>query len=158
MFEVPLGCTTRTEEWVLPASMEGNITAPKLQVVVLASVKIISPYFNTTDSKKHTFVELTRENTSSVDIISQLLHGNAQAALSTEMTVEQIHNLILVITIQKEGSPLRYPYELVTEIFRLALEIISLAYKLYTLGVRLAAHEKYDSSQAGDNGREESEM
>lgn len=102
-------------------------------------------------------MELPRENTSSIDIISQLLHRNAQASLSTEMTGEQIHNLIIATEKQKETSSIRYPYELVTAILLLALGIISLAYKSYTLSVRLAAHELYDNPPTGDRGREEIE-
>ncbi|KAK4013179.1 hypothetical protein OUZ56_025413 [Daphnia magna] len=110
MFEIPLGCTTRTEEWVSPASMERNIKASKLQEVVLPRVKIFSQDVNTTASKKHTFVELPRENTSSIDIISQLLHRNAQASLPTEITGEQIHNL----TIETENKKKRLLYVTLT--------------------------------------------
>ncbi|KZS04856.1 Uncharacterized protein APZ42_032111 [Daphnia magna] len=158
MFEIPLGCTARTEEWVFPASMEGNIMAPKLQAVVLPTVEIFSQDVNITKNKKHTFVELPRENTSSIDIISQLLHRNAQASLSTEMTEEQIHNLITETKKQKETSSIRYPYELVSAISLIALGLIALAYKLYTLSVRLAVHERYDNPPPGDCGREELEM
>ncbi|KAK4013709.1 hypothetical protein OUZ56_026261 [Daphnia magna] len=158
MFEIPLGCTARTEEWVFPASMEGNIMAPKLQAVVLPTVEIFSQDVNITKNKKYTFVELPRENTSSIDIISQLLHRNAQASLSTEMTEEQIHNLITETKKQKETSSIRYPYELVSAISLIALGLIALAYKLYTLSVRLAVHERYDNPPPGDCGREELEM
>ncbi|KAK4009584.1 hypothetical protein OUZ56_018718 [Daphnia magna] len=158
MFEIPLGCTARTEEWVFPASMEGNVMAPKLQAVVLPSVKIFSQDVNITYIKKHPFVELPRENTSSVDVISQLLQRNAQASLSTEMTGEQIHNLIAETKKQKETSSIRYPYELVSAISLIALGLIALAYKLYTLSVRLAVHERYDNPPPGDRGREELEM
>ncbi|KAK4017530.1 hypothetical protein OUZ56_032942 [Daphnia magna] len=140
MFEIPLGCTARTEEWVFPASMEGNVVAPKLQAVVLPSVKIFSQDVNITPTKKHPFVELPRENTSSVDIISQLLQRNAQASLSTEMTGEQIYNLIAETRKQKEAYSIR---------------IIALAYKQYTLTVRLAVHEQYDNPPPGDRGRDE---
>ncbi|KAK4045332.1 hypothetical protein OUZ56_032869 [Daphnia magna] len=137
MFEISLGCTARTEEWVFPASMED---------------------VNITTNKKHTFVELPRENTSSIDIISQLLHRNAQASLSTEMTGEQIHNLITETKKQKETSSIRYPYELVSAISLIALGLIALAYKLYTISVRLAVHERYENPPPGDRGREELEM
>ncbi|KZS03130.1 Uncharacterized protein APZ42_034253 [Daphnia magna] len=93
-----------------------------------------------------------------IDIINQLLHRNAQPSLSTEMTGEQTHNLTIKTDKQKETSSIRYPYELVTAILLLALGIISLAYKSYTLIVRLAAHELYDSPPPGDSGREELEM
>ncbi|KAK4024561.1 hypothetical protein OUZ56_009984 [Daphnia magna] len=155
MFEIPLGCTARTEEWVFPASMEGNVMAPKLQAVVLPSVKIFSQDVNITPTKKHPFVELPRENTSSVDIISQLLQRNAQASLSTEMTGEQIHNLIAETRKQKEAYSIRYPYELVMAILLLTLWIIALAYKQYTLTVRLAVHEQYDNPPPGNRGRDE---
>ncbi|KAK4024874.1 hypothetical protein OUZ56_010369 [Daphnia magna] len=38
MLEIPLGCSARTERWVFPASMEGNVMAPKLEAVVLPSM------------------------------------------------------------------------------------------------------------------------
>ncbi|KZS05230.1 Uncharacterized protein APZ42_031657 [Daphnia magna] len=141
----PARCTAHSEEWVFPSSMEGNKMVRKLQAVVPPSVKIFSQDFNTTVSKKHTFMELPRENTCSADIISQLLHQNAQASLSTEMTEEEIYNLIIETKKQKEASSIGYPYELVTAILLLAIGIISLAYKSYALSVRLATHELYDT-------------
>ncbi|KZR96670.1 Uncharacterized protein APZ42_008866 [Daphnia magna] len=40
-------------------------------------------------------------------------------------------------------------------ILLLTLGIIALAYKQYTLTVRLAVHEQYDNPPPGDRGRDE---
>ena len=132
--------------------------ASKLQAVVLPSVKIFSADVNTNYSRRHTFIELPRENTSSVDIISQLLHRNAEATLSTEMTGEQIQNLLVESSKQKNALSTRYPFELVTVIIFLCLGLVLIGYQSFVLSKRLAAHEQHDSAPPGERGREVVEM
>ncbi|KAK4024597.1 hypothetical protein OUZ56_010020 [Daphnia magna] len=160
IFEVPLGCTARTEDWVFPASMEGSIEAPNLQAALLPSVNVFSQDPTSNSSGKHVIIEIPRENTSSIDIISELLQRNDRDRLAAEMTVKQIHNLVTEVDKQMETSSARYPYELIIVAVVLSMGIIFLGYKFYLLSARLAADEQHDvvSLPPEDRGREELEM
>ncbi|KAI9552645.1 hypothetical protein GHT06_020516 [Daphnia sinensis] len=160
IFEVPLGCTARTEDWVFPASMEGNIEAPNLQAVVLPPVDVFSQDPTSNSSRKHIVIEIPRENTSSIDIISELLRRNDRARLAAEMKGKQIHNLVAEVDKHTDASPARYPYEIIIAMLLLSIGIALLTYKFYLLSERLAAHEQLDvvSLPPGDRGREELEM
>jgi hypothetical protein len=160
IFEVPLGCTARTEDWVFPASMEGNIEAPNLQAAVLPSVNVFSQDPTSNSSRRHIVIEIPRGNTSSIDIISELLQRNDRARLAAEMTGEQIHNLVAEVDKHTDASFARYPYEMIIVMLVLSIGIVFLSYKSYLLSERLAAHEQLDvvSLPPGDRGREELEM
>ncbi|KAK4021209.1 hypothetical protein OUZ56_003128 [Daphnia magna] len=92
IFEVPLVCTARTEDWVFPASMEGSIEAPNLQAAVLPSVNVFSQDPTSNSSGKHAINEIPRENTSSIDIICELLQRNDHA--SARLAAHKQHDVV----------------------------------------------------------------
>ncbi|KZR98282.1 Uncharacterized protein APZ42_006369 [Daphnia magna] len=140
--------------------MEGSIEAPNLQAALLPSVNVFSQDPTSNSSGKHVIIEIPRENTSSIDIISELLQRNDRDRLAAEMTVKQIHNLVTEVDKQMETSSARYPYELIIVAVVLSMGIIFLGYKFYLLSARLAADEQHDvvSLPPEDRGREELEM
>ncbi|KAK4013317.1 hypothetical protein OUZ56_025551 [Daphnia magna] len=80
IFEVPFGCTSKTEEgwvgWIFPANMVGNLEPPNLEVVVLPStVFVFSQDPTGNSSKRHVVIEIPQENTTSIDIVSELLQS-----------------------------------------------------------------------------------
>ncbi|KAI9565188.1 hypothetical protein GHT06_008965 [Daphnia sinensis] len=125
--------------------MERNIKAPNLQAS-LPSVNVFSHDPTSNNSRKRVVIEIPGENTSSIDIISELLQRNDRARLAEDKRMN--------------ASPAGYPYEMIIMVLLLSIGIIILGTKFYLVSKRLAAHEQLDvvSLPPEDRGREELEM
>ncbi|KAI9553766.1 hypothetical protein GHT06_019029 [Daphnia sinensis] len=73
IFEVPPGCTARTEDWVFPASLDGRFEA-SLDPLVAPTLTTVG--FNVTTFKSVAVIELPKANATSIDFISDLLRRN----------------------------------------------------------------------------------
>ncbi|XP_045023829.1 uncharacterized protein LOC123468593 [Daphnia magna] len=90
-FEVPPGCTARTEDWIFPASLEGSSTA--------AAVSIKMPDFaefrqNITSQKTATVVQFPSLNTSHFNQVSKHLLQQEKLQSTAAMTHNQIMKLL----------------------------------------------------------------
>ncbi|EFX78035.1 hypothetical protein DAPPUDRAFT_105615 [Daphnia pulex] len=80
IFDVPPGCTARTEDWVFPASLDGRSEA-SLDPLVAPTLGAVG--FNVTTFKSVAVIELPKANTTSINFISDLLRRNDGARASS---------------------------------------------------------------------------
>ncbi|KAK4028908.1 hypothetical protein OUZ56_021927 [Daphnia magna] len=73
ILEIPPGCTARTEDWILPASLEGQmeVTTKPLQAPTISS-----GYANVTLEKTAAVFELPTKDKSELNLISGMLRHN----------------------------------------------------------------------------------
>jgi hypothetical protein len=102
IFDVPPGCTARTEDLVFPASLDGRSEA---SLDPLGAVG-----FNVTTFKSVAVIELPKANATSINFISDLLRRNDGARASSEMTGFQIQELMKKTTEEFQLTESKYPF------------------------------------------------
>jgi hypothetical protein len=107
IFDVPPGCTARTEDWVFPASLDGRSEA-SLDPLVKPTLGAVG--FNVTTFKSVAVIELPKANATSINFISDLLRRNDGARASSEMTGFQIQELMKKTTEEFQLTESRYPF------------------------------------------------
>ena len=142
-FEIPVGCTARTADWIFPASLDGQIQA---YLDPLVPPSYVERNYNTSLHKPVKIVELEPSNLTSLNIISELLQKNEEAQLSQEMTGNQIKQLIEEQRKNKfqQQSNYNYPFEFVVTTILLAIGLGFTTYKIITLEKRLRNHENLE--------------
>ncbi len=142
IFDVPPGCTARTEDWVFPASLDGRSEA-SLDPLVAPTLGAVG--FNVTTFKSVAVIELPKANATSINFISDLLRRNDGARASSEMTGFQIQELMKKTTEEFQLTESRYPFELLFMLLLLVLATTYLSYQTVWLRGRMKAHEQLDS-------------
>jgi hypothetical protein len=117
IFDVPPGCTARTEDWVFPASLDGRSEA-SLDPLVAPTLGAVG--FNVTTFKSVAVIELPKANTTSITS-SATLRRNDGARASSEMTEFQIQELMKKTTEEFQLTESRYPFELLSMLLLLVL-------------------------------------
>jgi hypothetical protein len=142
IFDVPPGCTARTEDWVFPASLDGRSEA-SLDPLVKPTLGAVG--FNVTTFKSVAVIELPKANATSINFISDLLRRNDGARASSEMTGFQIQELMKKTTEEFQLTESRYPFELLFMLLLLVFATTYLSYQTVWLRGRMRAHEQLDS-------------
>lgn len=137
-FEVPPGCTARTEDWIFPASLEGSSTA--------AAVSIKMPDFaefrqNITSQKTATVVQFPSLNTSHFNQVSKHLLQQEKLQSTAAMTHNQIMKL-LDSPLSTNCNNATYPFEWIVAFIFTSLAIGGLAGFTLRLAQRLNIHLK----------------
>ncbi|KAI9553733.1 hypothetical protein GHT06_021669 [Daphnia sinensis] len=141
VFEVPPGCTARTEDWVFPASLDGRLEA-SLDPLVAPTLTAVG--FNVTTFKSIAVIELPKANATSINFMSDLLRRNDGARASSEMTGFQIQELMKKTTEEFQLTEPRYPFELLIMLLLLWLATTYLTYQTVCLSSRMRAHKQLD--------------
>ena len=143
-FEVPASCNARTNDWILPASIEGQteFTLQSARAPSLHLAPILKIGFN--ESNHHAIFELPQGNTSAWNLISDLLNRNSLASASAEMTGQQIQHLLTEPLPTPPLPMARYPFELVTGILLITILILAIGCRLRQLTSRMTAHERME--------------
>jgi hypothetical protein len=147
IFDVPPGCTARTEDWIFPASLEGRLEA-SLDPLVAPTLAV---GFNITTFKSVAIIELPKANTTSINFISDLLRQNDGARASSEMTGFQIQELMKKTTEEFQLTESRYPFELLVLLLLLVVATTFLSYQTVWLRGRMRAHEHIDMEIQDDH-------
>ena len=148
IFDVPPGCTARTEDWIFPASLEGRLEA-SLDPLVAPTLTAVG--FNITTFKSVAIIELPKANTTSINFISDLLRRNDGARASSEMTGFQIQELMKKTTEEFQLTESRYPFELLVLLLLLVVATTFLSYQTVWLRGRMRAHEHIDMEIQDDH-------
>ena len=138
IFEVPAGCTAKTEDWVFPASLEGRLEA-SLSPIIMPTLPPSS--LNGTFSLPVAVTTFQQQNVSALNFISDLLTRNNDARLSSEMTGVQIKNLIRTTEANTGVWSNRCPFELLIALTILTFAVLYLCRQLLWLRARMVAHE-----------------
>ena len=138
IFDVPPGCTAKTEDWIFPASLEGRLEA-SLDPLVAPTLAAVG--FNITTFKSVAIIELPKANTTSINFISDLLRRNDGARASSEMTGFQIQELMKKTTEEFQLTESRYLFELLVLLLLLVVATTFLSYQTVWLRGRMRAHE-----------------
>ncbi|KZR96574.1 Uncharacterized protein APZ42_009015 [Daphnia magna] len=140
-FEVPPGCTARTDHWIFPASLEGSMvsTAITLQIPNLPDFRP-----NITYNKAATVIPFPATNTSHLTRMSELLLQQAAVEVKASMTHDQIVRLL------DSSSPTAthqcaYPYEWVVAFTLLTLRLGGLTVFTLLLSRRVMNHLRRSS-------------
>jgi hypothetical protein len=148
IFDVPPGCTARTEDWIFPACLEGGLEA-SLDPLVAPTLAAVG--FNITTFKSVAIIELPKANTTSINFISDLLRRNDGARASSEMTGFQIQELMKKTTEEFRLTESRYPFELLVLLLLLVVATTFLSYQTVWLRGRMRAHEHIDMDIQADH-------
>ena len=151
ILDVPTGCTARTEDWVFPASLEGKLEVT-VQTATVPSLNVI--WLNHTKTSPSVVIELPKGDTSSIDMISELLNRNSLAVASNEMTSKQISNLLQE---SREIPKQRYPYELLVGLLLSTTLAVYLGWRAWEMDSRMKAHEAHDTELVQPIGHQEEE-
>ncbi|KZS10306.1 Uncharacterized protein APZ42_025260 [Daphnia magna] len=143
ILEIPPGCTARTEDWILPASLEGQM---EFTTKPLQAPTIRSGYANVTLEKTAAVFELPTKNKTELNLISGMLRHNDKTRLSSEMTGQQIRQLLQKAETEKGMETQRYPYELALGLVTLTMIILFIGYHTQQLKTKLEYHEKMDNN------------
>ncbi len=157
IFDIPSGCTARTEDWIFPASTEG-----KFEVVLKSSsaptINITFPIMRN-DSTSGYVLQLPEVNQTFLTRISELLLNTSITIASQEMTSQQIQQILREpMKTGTQNTETRYPYELVGGLLLISGILAYMAFWQIRLFERMKAHEQYDVVAAEANGEETTDI
>lgn len=157
IFDIPSGCTARTDDWIFPASTEGKFEVT-LKTSSAPSINITFPIMRN-ESNSGTVYQLPEVNQTFLDQISAILRNNTITIGSSEMTFQQIKRLLIdTPTATTPNTDCRYPYELAGSLLFITAVLLYMGYWEINLIQRMKAHEQYDVVAADTPGEEDIEM
>ncbi len=112
----------------------------------LQAPTIRSGYANVTLEKTAAVFELPTKNKTELNLISGMLRHNDKTRLSSEMTGQQIRQLLQKAETEKGMETQRYPYELALGLVTLTMIILFIGYHTQQLKTKLEYHEKIDNN------------
>jgi hypothetical protein len=139
ILEIPSGCTTHTEEWVLPPSLTGQLATPTEEI----SGTINLPKLIWTDASttaKSAAIHVKTDDNVDEDLL-ELRRRNEITTKKESKIIDDVHRLQ-----EDERDEAPYPYEWAGTTVPLAIiafgAILFLFYRLRRLEDRLRQHEK----------------
>lgn len=140
IFEVPLGCSARTSHWIFPTSLEGKQSVnPQPFIPPLMD----TPSITRRNHQDNSVLESSFANSSVVPLISELLRRNAQMTRVSEITEQEIKEVLSETT--HDSTTRGYPYEFVATTTALFIMVIVLLYMYINLRKRIRMHENFEN-------------
>jgi hypothetical protein len=100
----PPGCAARSEDWIFPASLEGQIE----KILTTLSTPHLVPFpSNLSLSRNAAVFELPRTNLPHLNHISELLQLQEKTSIFSTMNVDQIH---ILLNNMKNEQPANHPF------------------------------------------------
>ncbi|KAI9552666.1 hypothetical protein GHT06_020539 [Daphnia sinensis] len=134
-FEVPSGCTARTDHWIFPASLEGSST---LAAIPSQTFNFEGMHPNITLEKAATVIHFLSLNLTHLNHVSNLLVQQSTLEAQASMTHNQIVTLLAAQKSLPRQSP--YPYEWMAAFCFLSFCLASLAGFTWRLAKQFQAH------------------
>ena len=144
IFDIPSGCSARTDDWIFPASTEGKFEIT-LQPLTAPSINISFP-IKRSELETAFVIELPKKNDSALNQISELLARNTWATASTEMTSQQIKRLLSASKSGKgEWSSENYSTETISGLAVMLFVMIAMGLTLLWLYRKYKKNKTYNT-------------
>jgi hypothetical protein len=140
-FEVPSGCTARTDHWIFPASLEGSTVSAAIALQI-PNLPDFRP--NITYNKAATVLPFPATNVSHLSRMSELLLQQEAVDVKASMTHDQIVRL-LDSSVPASTHHCAYPYEWVVAFIILTLALGGLTVFTLLLARRMMDHLRRSS-------------